>query len=356
MMLRAAIVITTYNYARFLEGAIQSALSQRYAPTEVIVVDDGSTDETERILRSYERQVRVIRQPRGGQRAAYNAGIAHTQADVVLFLDADDMLLPEALERVMPLFTGAVAKVQFRLALIDSLGASLGGEIPRLMQDGDLSATVRAGRLCHSAPGSGNAYRVSTLRRLAPFPVCKRDRYGADFFAIHASALLGEVKNCSEVLGAYRVHASGQDGTRCFGNAASQQDELALTHTRHEQLRAWIAQRLGSEHKLERCQPGFSLEKHAFAKSVLDAPSYSAGLRSGLTHLIEQLGPAIRVHSERLTPRLGLCMWALGVALLPRAFGRPLARYGVDPASRSEPIQHIHASVRRAFLGAHLPD
>jgi glycosyltransferase involved in cell wall biosynthesis len=329
---RASIVITSCNYAAYLPRAIESALAQTYPLSELIIVDDGSTDDTEQVLRRYERQAQVVRQNRAGQVAAYNAGLERVRGEIVIFLDADDTLDPHALARIAKSFTQDVVKVQYRLRLIDRDGRPRGGTIPRLMQQGDLSELVRSGRLCHSAPGSGNAYRVSALRRLAPFPVCDRDRYGADFFAINGSALLGQVKSCDEVLGGYRVH--GSSGSGFFGNAASWQDELALTHTRHERMRAWIAARLGPDCAIARCQPAFSLEKQVFAKSVLDAPDYKSGVSSGLSHFIEQLWPAITLHSERPMLRLGLCMWAFGVATLPRALGRPLARYVVDPASR----------------------
>lgn len=332
MTLRASIVITSFNYAAFLPGAVESALAQTAPAHDVIIVDDGSTDGTEQVLRRYERQVHVVRQASAGQCAAYNAGLERVRGDVVLFLDADDLLEPHALERIIASFTPEVVKVQFRLRLIDRHGRPGGGTIPRLMQQGDLSARVRNGELCHSAPGSGNAYRVSALRRLAPLPVSEHDRYGADFFAINGSALLGHVKTCDEVLGAYRVHGSSQGGF--FGNAASWQDERALTHARHERLRAWTVVRLGAPGAIAPCQPAFSLEKQVFAKSVLEAPDYKSGVSEGVSHFIEQLWPAIRLHSERPIFRLGLCAWAFGVAALPRALARPLARYVVDPASR----------------------
>jgi glycosyltransferase involved in cell wall biosynthesis len=342
---RASIVITSYNYARYLDAAVQSALSQSHPQSELIIVDDGSTDETESILRRYERQALVVRQARAGQCAAYNAGLERARGEVVIFLDADDTLAPHALARIIPLFTQQVVKVQFRLNLIDTWGRPRGGVIPRQMQQGDLSALVRAGRLCHSAPGTGNAYRVSDLRRLAPFPVSDEDRYGADFFAINGSALLGRVRSCDEALGAYRVHADGHDGTRFFGNAASWQDEHARTQSRHERLRTWVRARLGPDCIVAPCQPAFSLEKHVFAKKVLEAPGYSAGLRGGLRHFVFKLWPAIRLHSERPTLRLGLCMWALGVAALPRLLARPLARLGVDPSSRRGVLDVLHKLV-----------
>ena len=91
-----SVVIPCYNSARFLGEAIDSVLQQTYPRIEIILVDDGSTDETARIARSY--PVRYIYQTNRGISAARNTGIAHTQGKYVLFLDHDDRLLPMGVE------------------------------------------------------------------------------------------------------------------------------------------------------------------------------------------------------------------------------------------------------------------
>lgn len=85
------VVIPAYNYARFLPEAIASALSQSYSPVEIIVVDDGSTDETSALLADYtEPCLRVIRQANAGLSAARNTGIREAKHPYIAFLDADD--------------------------------------------------------------------------------------------------------------------------------------------------------------------------------------------------------------------------------------------------------------------------
>ena len=92
-----SVVIPSYNHAHFLGAAIASAIAQTSHPVEVIVVDDGSIDDTEAVARAFP-QVRYIRQENRGLAAARNTGLAYCQADLVVFLDADDRLLPGGLE------------------------------------------------------------------------------------------------------------------------------------------------------------------------------------------------------------------------------------------------------------------
>ncbi|MDR7453912.1 MAG: glycosyltransferase family A protein, partial [Armatimonadota bacterium] len=94
---RASVVITCHNQGAFLAQAIESALAQTYPGVEVIVVDDGSTDETAEVAARYP-DVRLVSQPRAGLPAARNAGLGLCTGDVVTFLDADDRLLPHAVE------------------------------------------------------------------------------------------------------------------------------------------------------------------------------------------------------------------------------------------------------------------
>jgi glycosyltransferase involved in cell wall biosynthesis len=91
-----SVVIPCYNSKRYLAEAIESALLQSYSRIEIIVVDDGSTDDTARIARSY--PVHYIYQANRGISGARNTGILHCQGEYVLFLDHDDRLLPRAVE------------------------------------------------------------------------------------------------------------------------------------------------------------------------------------------------------------------------------------------------------------------
>ncbi|MBD2091920.1 glycosyltransferase [Microcoleus sp. FACHB-1515] len=92
-----SVVIPTYNYGRYLTEAIESVLAQSEVAAEIIVVDDGSTDETRAVVQPYRDRIRYIRQENQGPSIARNVGLRHAQGKLILFLDADDRLLPNIL-------------------------------------------------------------------------------------------------------------------------------------------------------------------------------------------------------------------------------------------------------------------
>lgn len=94
-----SVIIPTYNHARFVVQAVESALAQRYTPVEIIVVDDGSTDETVQVLEPLAGRIQLVQQTNAGVAAARNHGFALAQGTYLTFLDADDLFLPEKLAR-----------------------------------------------------------------------------------------------------------------------------------------------------------------------------------------------------------------------------------------------------------------
>ncbi len=207
------IVIDNFDYARYLRAAIDSALAQSHRLTRVIVVDDGSTDGSRDIIRSYGDRVQAVFKPNGGQASAMNAAMERVRGDVVLFLDADDALEPDAAARVAAAFAAepGLARVHFRLRVMDAAGDDTGQLKPaaRLrLARGDLT---RATLLCPFdaawLPTSGNAFSTAALRRMLPIP---EDDYRlcADWYLVHVSSLLGPVAAIDAPLARYRTHGA----------------------------------------------------------------------------------------------------------------------------------------------------
>src|SRR5947209_13220762 len=99
-----SVIIPTYNHGRFIADAIESVLAQTYPVSEIIVVDDGSTDETQEVVEKFGEKVRYIEQANAGVSAARNTGIENSDGDLVAFLDADDTWLPEKIEKQVAKF------------------------------------------------------------------------------------------------------------------------------------------------------------------------------------------------------------------------------------------------------------
>jgi glycosyltransferase involved in cell wall biosynthesis len=100
-----SVVIPCYNAERWIGKAIESCLAQSHAPDEVIVVDDGSTDDSSVIIARYASRVHHVRQDNAGAPRARNAGFALSRGEFIQFLDADDFLLPGKLEHQAAVLT-----------------------------------------------------------------------------------------------------------------------------------------------------------------------------------------------------------------------------------------------------------
>ena len=101
--MKVSVIICTYNYARFLPQCLESVLSQTRTPDEIIVVDDGSTDETPEVVKRYEG-IRYIRQDHAGKVVAFNKGLEVTTGDIICHLDADDYWFERKLEYLLNTF------------------------------------------------------------------------------------------------------------------------------------------------------------------------------------------------------------------------------------------------------------
>jgi glycosyltransferase involved in cell wall biosynthesis len=216
-----SIIIDNYNYGRFLVDAIDSALAQTHRNTEVIVVDDGSTDDSREIITSYASRVRPVFKANGGQASAFNAGFAVSRGDVILFLDSDDMLCPTAVETVLPLFRQPqVSKVHWPLWLVDEGGRRIGGTRPgRTLLEGDLRDRVlQCGpSSCPSAPTSGNAWARWFLEEVLPAPEdVSYYRVCADEYLFTLAPVFGPIKAIDEPQGRYRLHGNNVYSAKSF--------------------------------------------------------------------------------------------------------------------------------------------
>ncbi len=126
-MTTISVIVPAYNQGQYLQTALASALAQETPPDQIIVIDDGSTDDTAAVTAQFGTAVELIRQPNSGLAAARNRGLAAAQADWIAFLDADDYWPPDYLRRLQPLLrqNPQAALIGASWQYVDAAGALL---------------------------------------------------------------------------------------------------------------------------------------------------------------------------------------------------------------------------------------
>jgi glycosyltransferase involved in cell wall biosynthesis len=169
-----SIIINNHNYEHFVGEAISSALGQTYDRIEVIVVDDGSTDNSRTIIERYGKQVVTVFKPNEGQSSTFNAGFARSSGEIICFLDADDLFLPNKVEQIVGAYEDVTTGWCFHpLQFVDAMTRPIPGSPDIRYAPGryDLRSQYRRGKPVFWAPASsGLTFRRSLLEKLLPMP------------------------------------------------------------------------------------------------------------------------------------------------------------------------------------------
>jgi glycosyltransferase involved in cell wall biosynthesis len=201
-----SVLIDTYNYGRFVEQAIDSVLSQDFpeAQREILVVDDGSTDDTAERVRKYGSKIRYFHKPNGGQASAFNLGFAHARGEVIALLDGDDYWLPGKLKRICEEFA---KDPELGMIYHPYLEIDLRTNERRESEFRAISGWFFANKrefFWYQAPGTCASFRRKFLDRILPIPESLRTQAdGYIGFLIPFVASIGAVPEC---LSTYRFH------------------------------------------------------------------------------------------------------------------------------------------------------
>lgn len=218
--LDVSVIVSNYNYGAYVCDAVDSALAQTFAPREVIVVDDGSTDDSaERLRARYAANplVRLLFKPNGGQLSAFIAGIEAAQGAIVAMLDADDLWEPGFLEAVIARYQQS-PQVDFVYTNLRYFGARE-GQVITDQSGGDKGLSVLLGAYrttWQGAPTSALTLRRPLAQRLMKLPeeVISAWRTRADDCLVCGADILGGHKYfLDEPLVRYRAH----DGNAWLG-------------------------------------------------------------------------------------------------------------------------------------------
>jgi len=269
-----SIIINNYNYDRFLAEAIDSALNQTYPNTEVIVVDDGSTDGSRDIISGYGSQIIPVLKSNGGQASSLNEGFEASQGEIICFLDSDDLFHDNKVEKVVDLLNrehllnaSVVFHNSFRA--IDSQGCLMEEEIDiandmfRAKGSESIYPEVRhlfklcgtnsffdseMNKVCESEqiyqfasryrfipfigmPTSSISVSRVMAEKLFPLPT-SGPKIAADELIVKAASLIGSVYSTSLVMTQYRLH--GNNGW--YGQKSTQEIEEGCAVRRDKYL------------------------------------------------------------------------------------------------------------------------
>jgi glycosyltransferase involved in cell wall biosynthesis len=215
-----SILVSNYNYGRYIGTAIQSALDQTYRNLELLICDDGSTDNSVQIIEEFERRdsrLHLIRKANGGQASGFNAAFALSRGEIIALLDSDDLFLPNKVARIVADFQ-AHPDAGFGVHRVIRVSADLrrqgvwpmsaplpsGWHGSRMLQDG--------GILPYMPPTSGLSLHRDVAERIFPLPLTEPLVRCPDQLITRLAPLITNVTCEDEALAQYRLHSENNYG------------------------------------------------------------------------------------------------------------------------------------------------
>lgn len=214
-----SVLVTNYNYGKYIGEAIESVLAQTYANFELIICDDGSTDNSCAVIEAWRQKdprVRLIRQTNSGQGSAMNTAFSIANGEVIALLDGDDLALERRLELVVQAFQQHpdAGMVTHALRILNARGERGGRDPEEPLDKGWLAPALLHGPEPVFPPTSGLAVRMEVAQRVFPLPLSTIPVAHWDWVFREGAAFVAPVTAVDEVLGVYRLH-----GHSLFGHS-----------------------------------------------------------------------------------------------------------------------------------------
>jgi glycosyltransferase involved in cell wall biosynthesis len=338
--MKASIVIVNHNYARFLKQAIDSALAQTYHDTEVVVIDDGSTDDSAEVIGSYGNRIIPVFKKNGGQSSCYSRGLAVATGDLLLYLDADDYLHSHCISEVIDNWKEGCVKAHFYLEVVDENGSKLNSVIPsgRLGNGTNPLKMMRLfGAYC-SPPGSGNVYSRNFLGQILPkehdseFRRFDKTHFGGDSVPILAAPYFGIIAAIPRILGCYRRHGNAAGGVMSTFQAETslkilekeQQKDLVRDSAWRFAARQTDLPKLPDPSRLKRRMCYLRLAGRGLDPADNRLNLFAKGVFS-----------SIRWEGYCWTQKIAISGWFVGMAILPLKIAEMLIRPALGLSNRT---------------------
>ena len=278
-MSEISVLINNYNYAGFIGDAIRSVLNQTFADFELIIVDDGSTDNSMVVISEFnDPRIKTIGKKNGGQLSAFNAGFSASSGRIVCFLDADDLYRKDYLERVFQFFTDN-PDCDCLIGRVEYFGEKTGTDVAldRSLTDGYIGCapfSVAVRHIWRGAPTSAYSIRREFLAKFLPYQEDERFWITrADDLLVWGADLVNAVKYCSASLTVlYRIHGNNY----FFGKKDQSSEGYQKRKAAAERFCAFVMQRNHLDYprmlkdEIRKGNTSFSEKILAFLKTVRD--------------------------------------------------------------------------------------
>ena len=343
---KISIVITCYNYEKYIETSIESVLNQDYANKELIVVDDVSSDSSRDIIHRYDdRLVAVFHEENKGHGGAFNSGYAASTGELVIFLDADDYLLPGALDMAAANMSSDSSMYMYHMDLVDAEGVAY-DVFPKYEAPFD---TVQAKeKLLHcgryqSTVTSGLVFSRLFLGRVMPMDE-SAFRQGGDGYLVTLAPLYGPVTGFDEKLSAYRQHGDNHSG---FNQLLLKRAEWCIEHDKQRYLAlATHAERVGDILSIDEIAQNDLL--HLEQKMCLSLFSDSTDNRPKLRVLIaDHAIKAMRYANLSPVNIVFIKVWWFLLKVLPKLYAKKIFTWRMLPSSRPSFLKKLAKLLRR---------
>lgn len=246
-----SILIPLYNYAAYIAPAVKSVLCQSYTNLEILVTDNGSTDNSYEIiceLAQQDSRVIPLQELKSGSGPALNTAYRHSSGKIILVLDADDLFIPNKISSIVGAFNAHPTSgfCVHPLQPVAAGGRAIGNPFPRGMEGGwcGQTALLRGGATEMLPPSSGLCFRREVTDLIFPLP--EHILRGMDLYLTRTAQFLTEIIPVEKTLGKYRIHGSNLSGTK-FPDADNIRGVMENFVTIDEQICLFLKRQFGPE-------------------------------------------------------------------------------------------------------------
>jgi glycosyltransferase involved in cell wall biosynthesis len=351
--MKLSVIIANHNYADFVGAAISSALAIDWPDKEVIVVDDASTDASRRVIDGFSGKVAAYFRPKSHQLGSHIFGFAQSTGDVIIFLDADDLLEPEVMQEVARIWRPGVSKVQFRMNLINTAGIQLGTAIPQFPRRDNperLRRTFLRTMAYTTPPGSGNAYSRNFVQEVFAFSPSIPQ---SDAVLLTLAPILGDVLTIQKPLARYRLHNTSY-------SAMPSLEAFKLRERLHQDVEkarffASVSRQLRLPVPLDPLRYSLNHLQYRLASYLIE-PSSHPFPEDTMSGLVYRLVSSASTSSQmRLRDRAILVAWTIACVLVPPGLRRNFVLWRFAPMSRPRAIQTLLRALS-SLRSPRLPD